>query len=112
MYVSDFYYSYAINGSDSSKTNCYDSSAGCRNSWLHIRENGKSEDFQYEWTMTRYSLPDSHGYYYTWLVNSTGFFQTFYLHYEFSVRPVFYLNSSIIIGSGTGTSIDPFIITA
>ncbi len=110
MYVSDYYYSYAGGGSDSSNTNCF-SSTSCVHGWLHISQNGKNDDYQSDWTMVQYGYNSFSGYL-AWFVLSYGNMYHYFLSDDLSVRPVFYLYSSVFISSGTGTSIDPFIIAA
>ena len=109
MYVSDYYFSYASSGTDSKNTNCY-SDTSCKNSWLHISNNGVNAVYDQEWTMVRSGLPISERYS-VWRVRNAGD-----MHYHGSnnfntVRPVFYLDTSIEIKDGTtGTSDNPFII--
>ncbi len=106
MYIHDYYYSYKGDGT----TNCYSSSAGCVNSWLHISKNGKSSDYQYEWTMSRWGQ-GSIGSYHAWYVYPAGNLYSGGLGSVLAVRPVFYLGSEKAkISSGNGTVDSPFVI--
>ncbi len=110
MYIHDFYYSYQ--GLET--TNCYSSWAGCDASWLYISNNGKTSDFQYEWTMSRYGLyKDGYGDkgFGAHEITSFGSFNSFTdLRSCLSIRPVFYLDSTKAkIPQGKGTYNDPFV---
>ena len=76
---------------------------------MNISENGKSDDNQYEWTMTRYGRY-SNGDYDAWRVLPHGFVGGVYLGSSISIRPVFYLKSSTDIMKGKGSSTEPYII--
>ena len=109
MYLHDYYYSYQ--GSDS--TNCFSSSAGCKNSWLHINNNGKATNAEEksERVMTWSGLYSNGNSLALW-INSTGNIGNSdgLVGYK-AVRPVFYLSSSVkLVGSGTVS--DPYIVQA
>ncbi len=101
MYVSDYYYSYATDGNDSSNTNCRASTA-CKDSWMNVKIP--------EWLMTRV-VPFRSGFG-AWRTEITGQIVFESIDQIMRVRPVFYLNSDVKISSGAGTSSDPFIIAA
>ena len=95
IYPSD--YGYAANFNNCSTTiDSYTSSDCTSNNWLHI--NG---DY---WTISHYLDLIS-------VFPVGGFVVSDYADSEFEVvRPVFYLNSEVSIGSGTGTSADPYVL--
>ncbi len=114
MYVSDYYYSYAPSGTDSTNTNCY-SNTSCKNSWMHISNDGKSADYQYEWTMARNGREEDDDYS-AWGVKPDGTMAAMLLgggtlYGSNSIRSVFYLKSNVKIFEGIGTSTEPFIIS-
>ncbi len=92
MYIHDYYYAYAAGGAPGSATNS-------KKSWIYsVRE----------WTMARY-IKYKEGYD-AWVVDGTGNVYTNYIDGSDWARPVFYLESSVRITSGTGTQADPFMI--
>ena len=96
MYFSDFYYSDAAGG-----TNCY--STACTSSWLY------SSSYE-QWSMTRRGHINNLGYY-TWTVGTDGkAFNERVAATTIYYSPVFYLDQSVAITSGTGTSSNPFIL--
>ena len=103
MYPSD--YGYATDFTKCSQ-NLYNYSSStdsyaCRtNDWLY---NGA-----YQWLLTPYSSFAS----YAWLVYSAGSVYNGYVYGAFGVRPVLYLNSVLVIESGSGTESDPYRISA
>ncbi len=112
MYISDYYYSYATSGTDSSNTNCY-SDWSCQNSWLHIKNNGIPNNACYEWTMTRYGDTGTGGTVpniYAWEIVGFGNVGANNVEDRLVIRPVFYLQSTVNIVNGDGTSSNPFII--
>ncbi len=111
LYLHDYYYSYAAEGRDSSGTNCY-SGSFCKDSWLNISNNGKSDDKRSEWTMVRYGIKRVQGtdFYDAWYIGSSGGLGTDALNNGHLVRPIIYLSSSTSINGGVGTSGKPFII--
>ncbi len=113
IYVSDYYYSYSISGKDSSDTNCNyaDHSVRCINSWMHISNNGKTDDYQVEWTMDRFGKNYNFNYV-TYFISDNGSASANenVLYSNDSVRPVFYLNSDITLSGGIGSLSDPFIV--
>ena len=97
MYLSDYFYSNVAGGT----TNCY--STKCSSSWL----NNSSKT---QWTMSRYGAMSNMGYF-AWTIETT------YNNSPLKVNnttayysPVFYLDKTIYISSGSGTSSDPFIL--
>ena len=95
MYDSD--YGYAAYP-DAWKTNLgsYNSSTITQNNWLYMG--------LYEWAMTPRSSYSSHVY----NLSNGGNFYSSNAYAGFSVRPVFYLKSSILYASGDGTKDSPF----
>ena len=104
MYASDYYNSWTY--------------AGNTNSWLNIchglssgsPECASSYSATFEWTMTRNGYSSGYGYL-AWPVGESGALKFGHrVHYEYAVRPVFYLTRDISI-SGAGTESNPFIIS-
>ena len=97
MYLSDYFYSNVAGGT----TNCY--TTKCSRSWL----NNSSKT---QWTMSRYGAMSNMGYF-AWTIETT------YNNSPLKVNntstyysPVFFLDKTIYISSGSGTSSDPFIL--
>ncbi len=112
MYLHDFYYSYAKSGIDSSKTNCYTTSAGCEYSWLDVDMNGVASGNS-DWTMSRFGL-DSSYWYLAWFIGGTdagtgGSIFSHTINTPISIRPVFYLDSTKSKLTGSGTYEVPFV---
>ena len=102
MYLSDYLYASDAN----------------TNNWLFI-QNGLNDQQNTppgsaapsagaEWTMTRYGYNDVH--YYAWDVGKGAAYNTG-LTTTYAVRPVFYIDSSMIKLKGTGIIGDPYYIT-
>ena len=107
MYAHDYYYAYQSNG-----LNC--SYAGgnystCKTSWLHLSQNDSGSPHINEWTMGRHD-GDAYGSFKPWCVTTNGNVSEATPTLWYSARPVFYLIKEVAYISGTGTSIDPFII--
>ena len=100
MYPSD--YGYAAGNTCVNGTRLYDYDGGCKNKdWLYI-----SNTFQ--WLMS----PDSSNSYGLFLVGYDGPVNySSYSNNVFSVRPVFFLDSSASISDGEGTSAAPYILS-
>ena len=99
IYVSDYFYA-----TSKDNINCRQNSEKCLEGWIF---NGE------EWTMSRYGKSGGSAWY-AWKIDFDGdiaysFDQNGNLKHENSVRPVFYLTNDIEL-SGTGTTIDPYII--
>ena len=97
MYLSDYFYSNVAGGT----TNCY--TTKCSRSWL----NNSSKT---QWTMSRYGAMSNMGYF-AWTIETT------YNNSPLKVNntsayysPVFFLDKTIYISGGSGTSSDPFIL--
>ena len=106
MYPSD--YGYAAGNTCVTGKDPYKYDGGCyKKDWLWMTT---SSDYtnNAEWLMSPYS-GDSN---YAFNVRSSGCVFNHYLsvYYAYSVRPVFYLNSSASISEGEGTSSDPYIV--
>ncbi len=108
IYLHD--YAYGLVGGN----NCSVSGTGniCKTSWIFLLNNDANPPYdQYEWTITR---KDSS---LVWGARITGAFEAgyasngYYGSSEFSVRPVFFLNSNERIASGSGTITDPYILS-
>ena len=98
MYPSD--YGYAAGNTCVTNTGLYNyDDGGCKNKdWLF--------NSQSEWLMS----PASSGSSYASWLNASGYYR-YYVHNTYSVRPVFYLNSSASISEGEGTETDPYILS-
>ena len=95
MYVSDYGYA-AYPDAWVTNLGSYSSSTIKQNNWLYMG--------LYEWTMTPYSSNS----YLVFGLYSSGNFGSNSANYGYSVRPVFYLKSSILYASGDGTKDSPF----
>ena len=100
MYVSDYGFS-AGPSAWTYNMNVYSSRIISSVNWMRSRIN--------EWSITRYS--DSDGYACTLQSNGSVWVQVVNNGYEmssgYSIRPVFFLNPSVIYASGIGTQSDP-----
>ena len=115
MYASDYYYSQQAGG----KT-CIDVSSGCTSGWIYLKQNDTNLPLDnsingyypsYEWTMYRYGYDSDYGAYLVHSVDPIGGLIYHYLPNIFSIRPVFFLKSTVHFIGGTGTLSDPFIIS-
>ena len=99
MYPSD--YGYAAGNTCVNGTILHDYARGCMNKdWIHNNE--------IQWLMSPYSRTSDN----VFRVYSTGYVSYDYdSNYVFSVRPVFFLNSSASISSGDGSSTNPYILS-
>ena len=99
MYLHDYYYGMK------SGSGCPSDTSICKNGWIHLSNNGYNGD---EWTSARYSGN------FPWAIKSSGFTWAIgmgnYAYNEYYVRPVFFLNSTETIASGSGTIDDPYIL--
>ena len=98
MYPSDYAYTYAYGVNDT----CYTNTNNCNNgnpsaSWLYNNTN--------QWLLTAYSL----GARYVYFALDTGNIYSYSAYTNLYVRPTVYLKSSIVL-SGSGTSLDPYVI--
>ena len=66
--------------------------------WMHMG--------YYEWTISRDAASSVHAF----VVDKTGFLYSSYTDNPNSVRPVFYLTSSVNYVSGSGTAADPILV--
>ena len=98
MYVSD--YGYATSPENwTTNLGSYDSTTVRNNNWMWMGVG--------EWTISRRSDNTSHAFY----VFSRGFMYSSYVNADdFGVRPSFYLESSVVLNGGSGTSADPYRI--
>ena len=102
MYVSDYMYAVpqdkwtlvGLNYKDSSK----DYSAAISVNWMRIGHG--------VWTISRDAASSVHAF----VVDKTGFLYSSYTDNPNSVRPVFYLTSSVNYVSGSGTADDPILV--
>ena len=102
MYISDYYYganplAWTLVGYNSDYSKSYASAKG--ENWLYMGG--------YEWTIS--ASGDTTDGYSVFLV-SAGFLTGMYVNWEFFVRPVFNLESSVTYVSGNGTQSDPIRI--
>ena len=101
MYASD--YGYAASKTCTSNLYDYNGSTNCKttNNWLD-----KSAD---TWLLPQYSDSSIVAFY----VSSTGFVGGYNVSlYEYAVRPVLSLSSNVRISGGSGTSSDPYTLSA
>ena len=105
IYAHDYAYAYQSGGLNCSTSGSYST---CKTSWMHISVSDPGAPSADEWTMSRYNFDRLCV---AWNVLSNGQFFDYYLDATYSVRPVFYLKSSVQFEGGTGTSTDPFRIS-
>ena len=100
MYPSDF--GYAAGNTCVTGTDPYNYDGGCyKKDWLNDTSNN-------QWLMSPYS---GHSYG-AFRVGSSGYVRyNYHVSRAYSVRPVFYLNSSASISEGEGTSAAPYILS-
>ena len=101
MYPSDFGYAAGNACVIRYEPHNYDYDYGCRNKdWLHSGDS--------QWLMS----PIFEGSEYAFRISSDGFIDHFTsANNAHSVRPVFYLKSSVSITSGSGTQDDPYLVS-
>lgn len=106
-YPSDYGYAADL-GSCTKQLSSYNNTACTSTNWMKniITNNGNSAG----WLLTP-SLGYSNG---AWVVDSSGhvYYGTYSTSNDRGVAPVFYLKSELGIGSGTGTSSDPYRLSA
>ena len=100
-YVTDW--AYASSENDCNTKIDKSSSYKCKNNnWMHRSTS--------TWVLSPFAYP---AYAYdVWNVTVGGFLSFFHASYPFAVFPAIYLKSNILIESGKGTSIDPYILKA
>ena len=98
MYVTD--YGYAASGNHWT-TELHNYESATDDNWLYLGD--------YEWTISRYSSITGSAFH----VLSAGDVYSYYddVTATIAVRPSFYLESSVEISSGTGTSTNPFVLS-
>ena len=108
MYPSDF--GYAAGNTCVTGTDPYNYDGGCKNKdWLWMTTSSNYTN-GYEWLMSPYSGISNFAFH----VNSSGYVNDddyVYVFNAYSVRPVFYLNSSASISEGEGSSTNPYILS-
>ena len=101
LYISDYMYAYFSENVDNSQS--------VFNSWIHYLKDGYNDDT--EWLMTRFGYKDENSKYIgAFHVRNGGILDYSLVYVNRGVRPVFYLNSNIMITKGNGTKTNPFII--
>src|SRR5699024_5079272 len=95
MYVSDYGYSANSNAWSESLAEYYYYRS---TNWLFLGSD--------EWTITPYSS-DSYSYR-VFTVDNGGLLYNLFADYVYSARPVFYLNTNVVLEEGTGTSSNPY----
>lgn len=106
MYMHDYYL--ALNNT----TSCgYGGStySQCKNGWISLSTNDSGAPVPSEWTMSG-SASNNGGVVSAWMIYSTGYTTNYKVTDYLSIRPVFFLNSSVNIVDGTGTISDPYMI--
>lgn len=129
MYIHDYYYSGTKNGyecSDRKVMNTTENTSNCKNSWIYLwnsqnDSNAPSKDMERIMTHFGYvEAAESNSYMIrsNSAIDITGDYCVYGAGYSCStdstkgsVRPVFYLTSSISLKSGTGTLDDPYVIS-
>lgn len=103
MYLHDYYYAYQSGGVNCSGSGPY---GNCKTSWIHLSVCDSEAPSTTEWTMSQHETSN-----YVWAIHSSGYSYDGIVNSERSVRPVFFLTSSVKYISGSGTATDPFIIS-
>ena len=106
MYMHDYYL--ALNNT----TSCgYGGStySQCKNGWISLSTNDSGAPVPSEWTMSG-SASNNGGSPSAWMIYSTGYTTNYKVTDYLSIRPVFFLNSSVNIVDGTGTISNPYMI--
>ncbi|MBQ7031652.1 MAG: hypothetical protein IJN13_04710 [Bacilli bacterium] len=113
MYVSD----YALSLGERALNYISNSNYGIlKTGWIHLSNNDDTppDDWAvgYEWTMSRYGTGTMRNLQYAWYISGTGEISSTgqYTMHALSIRPAFYLNSSIKISEGKGTQTEPYLI--
>ncbi len=105
--LSDYYFSYAVDGVDSAKTSCgYE--AECSNSWLHLTQNGVGlyYDTQVEWVI---DALDTTAY----VIRADGTIDAELKYHSGVARPVFYISAeNVKVRGGIGSMSEPFIVVS
>ena len=100
-YVTDW--AYASSENDCNTKIDKSSTYKCKNNnWMHRSTS--------TWYLSPTAYPDNA--YKVWNVTVGGFLSFFHASYPFAVFPAIYLKSNILIESGKGTSINPYILKA
>ena len=100
-YVTDW--AYASSENDCNTKIDQSSTYKCKNNnWMHRSTS--------TWYLSPTAYPDNA--YKVWNVTVGGFLSFFHASYPFAVFPAIYLKSNILIESGKGTSINPYILKA
>ncbi len=107
MYLHD--YSYAL-GDDAKCSSEFGKSeySKCKDSWMHLSQNDTSAPSPHEWTMSRVGWGTWHGGLVGFFVTEEGNIHISVFTYDWSIRPVFYIESLQTISSGLGTIDNPF----
>ena len=107
MYLHDYYYSV----SDEAICHSYDSNYDvCRTGWMHLSQNDEKALNVHEWTMSRFGWKPSDGWFNGRGVDTAGYSGASVFTGSLYVRPVFYINASQTLASGSGTLENPFVI--
>ena len=61
----------------------------CKNSWLHISQNGDDYDDDNEWTMIGFGFKSDNRFN-AWYISSNGKVSTQSIDYKYYMRPVFW----------------------
>ncbi len=104
MYMHDIDYAYT-GGNPGNDTNI-------KNSWVHFQKDEYNTSPNLEWLTTRFASfgAASWAYVAARRVNDDGALNASTLTLELGARPVFYLESSVKIASGSGTKSNPYIL--
>ena len=103
MYAHDIDYAY-VGGNPGNKENI-------KNSWIHFQKDGYNSSPTSEWLITHLGAANvKNPSVDAWYVNNEGKFGNFNNSTTFGIRPVFYLESSAKIASGSGTKSNPYIL--
>ena len=105
-----YYHDYVLSISDTANCEFNNNYEICKNGWLH-HTNNVSSDFlkNSEFTISYYNLFPEWGRFFSNGIMDTGSNSVNWFISQLIVRPVFYITNNIKL-SGTGTTIDPYII--
>ncbi len=107
IYLHDYYYQAKQESCHNTKNSNY---KDCINQgWMHMKNNGGGS-LDYEWTITRSGRSSDIGIGFgAWLIRSYGNNAANSMEGSETIRPVFYLQSTIELG-GAGSTSEPFYI--
>ncbi len=109
MYVHDYYYAVRGHWPTPNSVNCMTYPDECSLSWLHFSRNSAWEGTDGEWMISRFGSSTAGRFSAMHVWGTDGYVHGEYVSSLLTVRPVFYLDASRTILTGSGTYDDPFV---